>query len=80
MADRLCPVPVPALRCGLAYPIASRIPVDDAATLGHENDRYGRSGRTGAQHSPEAINGLFRIWQAIRNLNLEKFRICAVLA
>jgi hypothetical protein len=38
---------------GIAYPLASRIALDNAAALGDENDPYGGMGRNGAQHTPE---------------------------
>jgi hypothetical protein len=43
---------------GLAYPLAVRISRDDAAGLGDKNDRFGGIGRNGAQHTPEAQDGL----------------------
>lgn len=41
---------------GIAYPLASRISRDPAATLGTSQDPYGGMGRNGAQHTPEAKN------------------------
>lgn len=38
---------------GIAYPIASRIAGQVAASLGDANDPYGGMGRNGAQHTPE---------------------------
>ena len=40
---------------GVAYPLASRIANQVAATLGDQNDPYGGMGRNGAQHTAEAI-------------------------
>ncbi len=42
---------------GIAYPIASLIADQVAASLGDENDRYGGIGRNGAQKTPEAVPG-----------------------
>ena len=39
---------------GIAYPLASRIALQNAAAFGDENDPYGGMGRNGAQHTPEA--------------------------
>ena len=38
---------------GVAYPLASRIAVDNAAAMGDADDPYGGMGRNGAQHTPE---------------------------
>jgi hypothetical protein len=45
------------LAVGIAYPLASRIALDQAAALGDENDPYGGMGRNGAQLTPEAEPG-----------------------
>ncbi|RTZ40011.1 hypothetical protein EKL30_17310 [Candidimonas sp. SYP-B2681] len=43
---------------GVAYPLASRISLDQASALGDENDPYGGMGRNGAQKmGPETIAG-----------------------
>lgn len=42
---------------GIAYPLASRLRRQNAASLGDENDPYGGMGRNGAQHTPEAVPG-----------------------
>lgn len=41
------------LAVGIAYPLASRIAMDQAAALGDANDPYGGMGRNGAQFTPE---------------------------
>ena len=41
------------LAVGIAYPLASRIALDQAAALGDADDPYGGMGRNGAQHTPE---------------------------
>lgn len=41
---------------GIAYPIASKLSGDDAATFGGPDNRYGGIGRNGAQLTPEADN------------------------
>ncbi len=43
---------------GLAYPIASRLAGHDAATIGGPDSRFGGMGANGAQHTPEAVNGV----------------------
>lgn len=42
---------------GFAYPIASRLMGDDAASAGGAGDRFGGIGRNGALDTPEAIDG-----------------------
>jgi hypothetical protein len=42
---------------GVAYPVASKLSGDDAATFGDENSPYGGIGRNGAQLTPEAVKG-----------------------
>ena len=41
---------------GIAYPIASKLSGDDAATFGDSDNHYGGIGRNGAQFTPEANN------------------------
>ncbi len=41
---------------GLAYPIASQIAGQIAASIGGKNDPYGGIGRNGAQKTPEAVD------------------------
>lgn len=41
---------------GIAYPIASKLSGDDAATFGGPDSRFGGIGRNGAQLTPEADN------------------------
>jgi hypothetical protein len=43
---------------GIAYPLASLIAGQNASALGDANDPYGGMGRNGAQHTPEANNGV----------------------
>ena len=43
---------------GVAYPLASLIAGQNAAALGDANDPFGGLGRNGAQHTPEANNGV----------------------
>jgi pimeloyl-ACP methyl ester carboxylesterase len=43
---------------GLAYPLASLIAGQNAAALGDANDPFGGMGRNGAQHTPEANDGV----------------------
>lgn len=43
---------------GRAYPIASKLSGDDAATFGGPESRYGGIGRNGAQFTPEADNSI----------------------
>lgn len=38
---------------GIAYPLASRLSLDNTSGLGDRNDPYGGMGRNGAQHTPE---------------------------
>lgn len=40
---------------GIAYPLASRVNLDDSTGIGGENDRFGGIGRNGAQITPEAV-------------------------
>ena len=42
---------------GIAYPLASLIAGQVAASLGDKNDRFGGMGRNGAQKTPEATDG-----------------------
>lgn len=42
---------------GIAYPLASLIAGQVAASLGDKNDRFGGMGRNGAQKTPEASDG-----------------------
>ncbi len=42
---------------GMAYPLASLLAGQVAASLGDENDKYGGLGRNGAQKTPEASDG-----------------------
>ena len=46
---------------GLAYPLASRLNLDDAAGLGDANDRFGGMGANGAQHVDKAEIPLLQI-------------------
>jgi hypothetical protein len=43
---------------GLAYPLASLLAGANASALGDKNDPYGGLGRNGAQHTPEASDGI----------------------
>ena len=43
---------------GLAYAIASRLARQNASAIGDANDPYGGLGRNGAQHTPEARDGM----------------------
>jgi hypothetical protein len=64
---------------GVAYPLASRIMNQAAASFGDANDNFGGMGRNGAQHTPEAFDDVLlavgapyqplAAGKTIRNLN-----------
>jgi hypothetical protein len=45
---------------GLAYPLASLLAGQVAAGLGDADDPHGGMGRNGAQHTPEAVQGMLQ--------------------
>jgi hypothetical protein len=48
------------LAVGIAYAVASRLARQNASAIGDANDPYGGLGRNGAQHTPEATDGLLQ--------------------